>query len=155
MKSTFRNLPIRPVDRKWLVMKVMNPQDGKTYYFVDKCLPFGASISCSHFQRVSDSIQHIFKFRSKSDANNYLDDFLFVALLKAICDGHIQTFIELCQEINFPIAMEKTEWGTQIIIFLGMLLNTIMQTISVPVEKKNKALHQLIEVITAKKVQLI
>ena len=51
--------------------------------------------------------------------------------------------------------MEKTEWGTQIIVFLGMLLNTITQTISVLIDKKNKALRQLMEVIEAKKVQVI
>ena len=71
MKSVFRNLPIKPQDRKWLVMKATNPKDGIEYYFIDKCLPFGASISCSHFQRVSNAIQHILKFRTKADANNY------------------------------------------------------------------------------------
>ena len=84
-----------------------NLTDGKTYFFMDKCLPFGTSISCSHFQRVSDAIQHILKYRSKSEANNYLDNFLFIALLKAICNGQVQTFIDLSKEINFPLSMEK------------------------------------------------
>ena len=65
MKSVFRNLPIKPEDRKWLVMKAVDPADGVTYYFMDKCLPFGASISCTHFQRVSNAIAHIFNWRTK------------------------------------------------------------------------------------------
>ena len=59
MKSAFRNLGIRKQDWKFLIMKAVSPIDGKTYYFVDKCLPFGASISCSHFQRFSNAIRHI------------------------------------------------------------------------------------------------
>ena len=47
MKSVFRNLGICKRHWQFLVMKATSPIDGKTYYFVDKCLPFGASISCS------------------------------------------------------------------------------------------------------------
>ena len=50
MTSAFRNLGIRIIDFKYLVMMAESPIDGKIYYFVDKCLPFGASISCAHFQ---------------------------------------------------------------------------------------------------------
>ena len=81
-----------------------------------------------------------------------MDD--FVALIKAICNGFVHAFLDICAQINFPIAIEKTEWGTEI-IFLGMLLNTVTQAISVPVDKRNKALRQLMDVILAKKVQVI
>ena len=64
MKSAFRNLGIRKRDWKFLVMKATNPLDGQTYYFVDKCLPFGASISCSHFQRFSDAIKDIVQYKT-------------------------------------------------------------------------------------------
>ena len=49
-KSALRVLPIKPEDRCWLVMKAQHPISKRFFYFVDKCLPFGASISCSHFQ---------------------------------------------------------------------------------------------------------
>ena len=58
MKSAFRNLGMSKKDWKWLILMAKSPIDGKIYYFVDKCLPFGASISCSHFQRFSDAIAH-------------------------------------------------------------------------------------------------
>ena len=75
MKSAFRNLGIKKSDWKFLVMKATSPVDGLTYYFVDKCLPFGASISCSHFQRFSNAVKHIVQWRTKKDLVNYLDDF--------------------------------------------------------------------------------
>ena len=62
-------------------MKTVSPLDGKAYYFIDKCLPFGASISCTIFQVISDTVSHLVRMRSKMDNVNYLDDFLFVALL--------------------------------------------------------------------------
>ena len=61
--SAFRNLGVKVKCFKLLVLKAISPWDGKTYFFVDKCLPFGASISCSHFQRVSDAIAHIINSR--------------------------------------------------------------------------------------------
>ena len=56
MSSTFRHVPMAK-DQWWLlVMKATHPETGKTVYFVDKCLPFGSSISCAVFQAVSDTI---------------------------------------------------------------------------------------------------
>ena len=50
MRSAFRNLSMRKSQWRFLIMMARSPIDGKIYYFVDKCMPFGASISCSHFQ---------------------------------------------------------------------------------------------------------
>ena len=82
ISSAFRNLGIKPEHWKLLLMKVRSPIDGKWYYFVDKCLPFGSSISCAHFQAVSNAIAHIVEFYTKRKITNYLDDFLFAAFLK-------------------------------------------------------------------------
>ena len=121
----------------WLVFKLRDPKDEKTKYFVEKCLPFGASISCSHYQRFSNSLKHILKYCTGSrgrEETNYLDDFLFIALLQAICDKMIKVFMKLCQEINIPIAVEKTEWACMLIIFLGILMDGEHRTLSIPVE---------------------
>ena len=64
LQSAFRNLGILKKHFCWLVMKARSPIDGKWYFFVDKCLPFGSSISCSHFQRVSNCIKHLVQYRS-------------------------------------------------------------------------------------------
>ena len=95
------------------MMMARHPLTNKKYYFVDKCLPFGSSILCAHFQRVSDVIKHINAKRSKSQANNYLDDFLFTALMQAVCDGNVQLFLDICEMINFRVAMEKNSVGHQ------------------------------------------
>ena len=85
-----------------------DPADGKWKFFVDKCLPFGASISCLHYQRFLNSLKHIVEIRiRRRSLTNYLDDFLFVAITKMLCDHMIQEFLDFCKEINIPVALEK------------------------------------------------
>ena len=82
LTSAFRILCMNKRSYCWLVFKAVDPTDGKMKYFVVKCLPFGASISCSHYQRFSNSLKHILQYRTnlKKSVTNYLDDFLFVAI---------------------------------------------------------------------------
>ena len=150
MKSAFRNLGMRKEDWKYLVMKATSPLDGKTYYFVDKCMPFGASISCSHFQRFSNAIKHIVQYRTKKSLVNYLDDFLFAALLKLFCNNQVREFLEVCELINFPISMDKTFWANNLMTFLGLLIDTVNQCVSIPIEKIEKAKSLITEVIEKK-----
>ena len=135
MKSAFRNLGMKKEDWKFLVMKATSPLDGKTYYFIDKCMPFGASISCSHFQRFSNAIKHIVQYRTKRCVVNYLDDFLFAALLKLLCNNQVKEFLEVCSMINFPVSLEKTFWAATCMTFLGLLIDTVNQCVAIPIDK--------------------
>ena len=144
LSNAFRHLPIAKKFWKFLVMKALSPIDGKWYYFVDKCLPFGASISCAAFQAFSDALAHIVKAKTGKDNVNYLDDFLFVALLKALCNLQVEMFIKICNLISFPVSLEKTFWATRKLVFLGLLIDTINAMVSIPEEKisKGKAMVQ-------------
>ena len=135
MKSAFRNLGLRKSDWQWMILMAESPIDGKRYYFVDKCLPFGASISCAHFQKFYDAISHILRVKSKKDNVNYLDDFLFVALLSALCNAQTELFLAICKCINFPVSIEKTFWANTQMTFLGILIDTVLQIVMIPVEK--------------------
>ena len=139
LSSAFRHLCIAKKWWKYLVMKAKNPVDKKFYYFFDKCLPFGASISCAHFQAVSDALAHIVRVKSGFDNLNYLDDFFFVALLKALCNNQIKIFLEVCELIKFPVAIEKTVWATTWIVFLGLVIDTLNQRICIPIDKVTRA----------------
>ena len=121
------------------MMKAKNPKNKKWYYFVDKCLPFGSSRSCALFQAFSDAVAHIIRSKTEHDNVNYLDDFLFAALLKLICDNQIKEFLRLCRRINFPVSLDKTFWGCTRIVFLGLLIDTVRQTVCVPEEKVKAA----------------
>ena len=57
--TAFRNVPLSQKMWAWLVMMAVLPFDRQEYFFVDKCRPFGAAISCLHFQKISDAIAHV------------------------------------------------------------------------------------------------
>ena len=143
MSSAFRHVPMKPSEWQLLVMKAENPKDGKTYYFVDKCLPFGSSISCAIFQRFSNAVAFLVKFRTKKDLVNYLDDYFFAALLASMCDQQLSTFLTVCKLINFPVALEKTFWHSTLMTFLGLLIDSEKQLVCIPLEKLIKAQDML------------
>ena len=141
MSMAFRNLGMSRKSWKFLVMRCEHPITGEVFWFFDKCLPFGSSISCKHFQDFSDSIAHIVKFRTKKATVNYLDDFFFAALRKMLCDWQIGVFLEVCKTINFPVSLEKTFWGCTCLTFLGLLLDTEHQLVCIPVRKVERAVE--------------
>ena len=152
MKSAFRNLGIKKEQWCLLLMAAKSPLDGKIYYFVDKCLPFGSSISCSHFSRFSDSVAHLTTYRTGKKPVNYLDDFLFVAFLKSWCDQQVSAFLNICTEINFPVSLEKTFWSTTSLTFLGLLIHTVGQYVGIPVDKVRRAQELIGAMIGKRKV---
>ena len=147
LTSAFRHLGIAKRFWKFLVMKAYHPVTGKQYFLVDKCLPFGSSISCSTFQKFSDALAHIVRTKTGKDNINYLDDFFFVALLKALCDGQISTFLDICKAINFPVSLEKTFWGGTRIQFLGLIIDIVRQAIFIPKDKIDRVLDQIHKIL--------
>ena len=162
MTSAFRNLGILCRQWKYLIMKAESPLDNKVYYFVDKCLPFGAAISCAVFQKFSDAIAYVVKRTSGKENLNYLDDFLFITLLKSLCDGQLNYFLKVCRDINFPVSVEKTYFSDTQMVFLGFLIDSVRQLVLIPMDKIDKG-RDLIEGIlgngwkkvTVKKLQNI
>ena len=149
MTAAFRNLGIMKRHWRYLIMKAKSPIDNKYYYFYDKALPFGSSISCSHFQCFSCTVAHLVIWRTGRPLVNYLDDYLFAALIRRHCNQQVQVFLQICERINFPVSLEKTFWGSTLMTFLGFLLDTINQRVCIPLEKNSRAIN-MIEFILSK-----
>ena len=150
MSSAFRNLGIRVLHFKYLIMKATNTGDHLSYYFVDKCLPFRVVISCIHFQCFSDAVGHIVRYKTGKKLINYLDDYFFAALLAHLCNGQKQIFIKICQMINFPVALEKTFWATTQLVFLGILMDSENQVVLIPKEKIEKGVKLILDILERK-----
>ena len=88
VSSAFRLIPLKRSSWWVLIMMVRHPVTGEKLYFVDKCLPFGASISCAIFQDFSDALKHIGEYKAKvvMAINNYFDDFLFITVTTRECN---------------------------------------------------------------------
>ena len=123
--SAFYQVPLSQKNWPLLILMARDPRDSKLKFFVDKCLPFGTSISCAIYQRISDVIAHLVRHRYivALGVMNYLDDFLFVEITRAQCNKAIQTFLDVCEEVSLPVSIEKTEWSSPLMVFLGNLLD--------------------------------
>ena len=137
--SAFHNLGLEKQLWRWAILKAVSPLDQQTYFFVDKCLPFGSSISCALFQKVSDVVAFMVKFRMKTVLINYLDDYLFVAMLRSSCNHQVQVFLNVCKEIQLPVSHKKTYWASSTITFLGFLIDGVNWVVLIPVNKIQKA----------------
>ena len=145
LSSVFRILPLSPHCFCLLIMKAQDPVTKNWMYFMDKCLPFGSSRSCALFQRFSNALRYITEFLAgrKKSVSNYLDDFLFIAATIQMCNHLVQTFIDMYDCIRCPISHEKTVLATQLIVFLGILLDGKNFGLMLPSEKCEKAKKML------------
>ena len=154
LTAAFRQLGLKPSEWMLLVMKAVSPVDHKTYYFVDKCLPFGHTISCALFQKVSNALGHLIRNKSKKPNVNYLDDFFFVCMVRALCNQQVQDFIDICKQVGMPISLDKTFWGTTKLVFLGLLIDTVAQVVCIPIEKVEKIGQMLTQLLERKSKKL-
>ena len=154
VSAAFRILPLRKNCWPWLIMKARNPATGLYMYFSDKCVPFGSSKSCKLFQDFSDCLQHIAEslLSARYRITNYLDDFLIIGESEQQCAARVRSFLRICEHLNCPIAMEKTELATQEIVFLGLLLDGRNCIIAVPEEKRCKAVNTLQWLLSKNKI---
>ena len=145
LRSAFRILPILPKQRHLLLLKARDPESGVMKFFIEKNLPFGASISCKRFQDFSDCLHHVVEYVTsrRYAVTNYLDDFLFISTDEAACNALVRSFLQLCKRIGCQEALDKTEWASTLIIFLGILLDGANKSLSLPIAKRDKALHLL------------
>ena len=140
-------------------MKACDPDTGVWYYFIDKCLPFGVSISCAIFQRVSNTLAHLANYQlvrlvPERVITNYLDDFLNITTSELHCNRMLTVFHEICKNLGVPIVKEKTVWASLLVIFLGILLDGQKHILALPLEKIDKAVYALKLFIGSKKVAL-
>lgn len=131
IKSAFRLLPIRPCEFQLLGFQLL----GKI--FIDKVLCLGCAISCNLFETFSTFLEWVVKFKSGKDSvDHYLDDFLFAgARDTCVCDQLMQIFSDICYQLNVPLAQDKTVGPTQVLVYLGLEINSLEMAVKIPRDK--------------------
>ena len=91
---------------------------------------------CANFQEISDTLAHIQKIKSGGKPTiNYLDVFVFMAICKMLCNGQVKMFMDICTQIGIPVSIEKTEWGSEFIVLMGLLIDARNKLVGILVEK--------------------
>ena len=60
----------------------------------------------------------------------------------------------MCEDLWVPIGTDKTEWANTWVIFLGMLLDRVHHVLSIPVKKRDRALHLLQNLLVKNKTMV-
>jgi hypothetical protein len=124
-------------------------------YYFDKALPFGASISCITFKRFARFLEFCVKLKMKSGKLiHYLDDFLGGNKTSDLCIQNLSHFKEVLAELGVPIAHEKTEGPSEVLVYLGLELNSDEMTVSIPKSKINEVILKIQEILANKKTTL-
>ena len=64
-----------------------------------------------------------------------LDDFFTVHRLNMVCTNIISVFKLVCTQIGMPVAPDKSEGPTQIIEFLGLMIDIIKMVVRITTDK--------------------
>ena len=73
-----------------------------------------------------------------SEHVTYLDDYLFLAPTKPLCQAYQDSFLHLCKSLSIPIAPHKTVGPCQTITFLGIEICTQTMQVRLPSDKLHR-----------------
>ena len=130
--EAYRLVPMHPSCYNLLGFKL------REEYYYDRCLPMGACSACKIFERFSSALLFILTSVYKvKHVVKLLDDFLFIGETEQQCLYALNSFKSLCALIKVPLAIKKTVEPSLNVTFLGINLDTVSGTASIPVEKIN------------------
>ena len=145
IRSAYLIVPVHPCDRTLLGMH----WEDKIY--VNAALPFGLRSAPKIFNAIADALQWIARRHGVSHLWHYLDDFITCGLADSDeCGLNLQLLLDICRMLGIPIVEEKLEGSTTLLVFLGILIDTIKGELRLPIEKLIR-LHQQVESWLVKK----
>lgn len=149
IKSAFRIIPVHQLDHELLGFSFNNQ------YYYDTCLPMGCSTSCKIFEAFSTALEWIAVTKLKCNhVIHILDDFMFVEESHDLAESALQRFIWMCNDIGVPIAVEKTFPPSQQMSFVGIALDSVTSTASLPSDKVDKSIIAIQSLLNKSKCSL-
>ena len=142
LKSAYRYVQIHPSQYELTGLKWAFGTSKSSTYMYDTRLPFGARLSPFIFHRCSQAVRRIMASMG-FNVVVYLDDFLIVESTRERCKEGLDTLVKLLRELGFGISWKKVEDPCQKLIFLGICINSIDMSLSLP-EDKLKELQTLL-----------
>ena len=109
--------------------------------YLDLSLPFGFRLGAFFFQKISDAIRYIMQQKGYPYLQNYLDDLIYIGLPSSVQQAY-ESLLHLLQELGLEISSKKLHPPDTKVVCLGILIDTIHRTMSIPAEK----LQQIIQV---------
>jgi len=150
LKNAYRSVPVHPDCYPALGMQWQFSGEDHVTYMFDTKLPFGAARSPEIFQRLTASISRMMKRKGYEVTIVYLDDFLVISSTKQLCASILDCLRNLVEELGLTVNYNKLVHPSQKITFLGIDIDSVDGTLSLP-EQKLADLKECLGSIMAKK----
>ena len=132
VNRAFRHVKLDPSDHDLLGLSWNDAT------FIDTCLLFGGQI----FQRISDAIRYGMRRRRGHCIINYVDDFVGVGT-PSVVSASYDCLLDLLHPLGLDISKKKLCPPSTKAVCLGVEIDTVTRTISVPQEKLQRIHHMV------------
>ena len=141
IKAAYRAVPILESHRKFQGFSwVLN---GEKCWFVDNRLCFGLRLGPKYFNFVSNFVYDVLTEVYYLSIVNYLDDFITVADDMSKCSMARNTVVGLLRFLGFHVAYDKMVSPSQIVTYLGIIIDSQRMELRLPEGKLEKLVKQL------------
>ena len=104
-------------------------------FLYDTKLSYGGRRVHRIFHRLNQAVKRMMKSRNFEAVVVYLNDFLVIVPTLEECTEIFSCLLSLLQQLRFEISWHKVVYLTQQLVFLGMFIDSICQTMSLPEDK--------------------
>ena len=101
--------------------------------YVDTCVPFGTRHGSQIFQCLSDAVRYIMRQKGYPIID-YIDDYIGVGV-PSVASASFSALTHLMQDLGLTISQKKLVPPSTQVTCLGVLIDTVKGTISIPPEK--------------------
>ena len=152
LANAYRSVKIHKSNFKATGLKWRFNNDKHFTYMIDERLPFGASRSPLIFHSITQAVRAIMAKKGYNTIVCYLDDFLIIASTYDECLEALNVLLQLLRELGFHINYNKLEGPCQRLVFLGIVLDSVSMTLSIPQRKMDEVKEYLQSFYASRKV---
>ena len=151
LRHAYRSVPVHPANHTALGLKWKFSGDSTFTYLMDTRLPFGGRSAPGIFHRLTQAIRRMMIRRGYGHLVVYLDDFLIIGRTFDECQKAYDTLMNLLIQLGFEISLNKLVTPCQKLTFLGVEINSVAMTLSLPESKLDDLRSSIDEFRTRKR----
>ena len=130
IEHAYRNIPVHTDDRLLLAMQ------WRDNLYIDTVLPFSLRSAPKIFSAMADALEWILQQAGVTFILHCLDDYLTMGKKQSNeCEHNLNLIKSICSHLGLPLKVEKLEGPMEVLIFLGILMDTIRIELRLPGKK--------------------
>ena len=132
LRHAYRSVAIHPKNIHATSLKWKFSGDKQHTYLIDTKLPYEGQRTPGIFHRLTQAVRCMMARRGYGCIIVYLDDFLVIGSTLSECQEVFDCLIQLLQDLGFDISWRKVVPPTQVLIFAGVLIDTVGRFLALP-----------------------